>query len=178
MNSDRQKWSPFEGRGTVLKEARQGRIGSLVHRQVLAACGRDMMPILRSRMWPSRFLGSITPVLCFTMHSYISRPRTTSADCSSRLFGPAYIYSCKFCALECQGGLESAGRAGTGVKWRSLGKGAESRPGCSFFVFVLMGETSPAGHGQEAVIRCIYAMAAKRPLSRARPGHRKDQLTR
>jgi hypothetical protein len=74
--------------------------------------------------------------------------------------------------------LESAGRAGTGVdRRRSQGKGAESRPGlqlflsCLFvfvfvFVFVLMGasgEASPAGYGQEAVIRCIYAMAAKRP---------------
>jgi hypothetical protein len=57
---------------------------------------------------------------------------------------------------------------------RSQGKGAESRPGLqlslsfSFLflflfvfvsVFVLMGasgEASPAGHGQEAEIRCIY----------------------
>jgi hypothetical protein len=76
--------------------------------------------------------------------------------------------------------LESAGRAGTGVdERRSQGKGVESRPGqqlfLSFlfvfvfvFVFVLMGasgEASPAGHGQEAVFRCIYAMAAKRPYA-------------
>jgi hypothetical protein len=75
--------------------------------------------------------------------------------------------------------LESAGRAGTGVDGRrSQGKGAESRPGLQLslflslfvfaFVFVLKGasgEASPAGHGQEAEIRCIYAMAAKRPYA-------------
>jgi hypothetical protein len=28
-----------------------------------------------------------------------------------------------------------------------------------------IGEASPAGHGQEAVIRCMYAMVAKRPYA-------------
>jgi hypothetical protein len=68
--------------------------------------------------------------------------------------------------------------AGRGRVWIGGGPKARARsrgPGCSFlflfvfvFVFVLMGasgEASPAGHGQEAVIRCIYAMAAKRPYA-------------
>jgi hypothetical protein len=63
---------------------------------------------------------------------------------------------------------------GGGPKTRARSRG----PGCSFlflflfaFVFVVFvlsgasGEASPAGHGQEAVFRCIYAMAAKRPYA-------------
>jgi hypothetical protein len=53
------------------------------------------------------------------------------------------------------------------------GRGVEARAAVfSLFVLVFVcvfsvllgasGEASPAGHGQEAVIRCIYAMAAKR----------------
>jgi hypothetical protein len=72
-------------------------------------------------------------------------------------------------------------QGGDGGGWAAVprqGRGVEARAAVvSFllffvfvcvFVFVLMGESgqaSPAGHGQEAVIRCTYAMAAKRPYA-------------
>jgi hypothetical protein len=53
-------------------------------------------------MWPSIFLGYNASLYVL---SYVSRPRTTPAECSSRLFSPAYIIHphkrsscCKFCA--------------------------------------------------------------------------------
>jgi hypothetical protein len=67
------------------------------------------------------------------------------------------------------GGQAAVPRQGRGVEARAA---VFSLSLVFVFVFVFMllfvltgasGEASPAGYCQEAVIRCIYAMAAKRP---------------
>jgi hypothetical protein len=65
----------------------------IISLQVLAACGRDVMPSIYSTDTPLSDVAQslhITPVQCFTILSYVSRRRTTPA---------VYYRSSKFCAV-------------------------------------------------------------------------------